>query len=55
MHQNFSYDLIMCNLLRQRKNMNHGNYVTHEEVSMSTNLNICNILLHVKTTIEEIE
>jgi hypothetical protein len=35
--------------------MNHRKYVTHEEVSTSTNLNICNILLHGKTTIAEIE
>jgi hypothetical protein len=26
--------------------MNHGKHVTPEDVSMSTNLNICNILLH---------
>jgi hypothetical protein len=29
--------------------------MTHEEVSTSTNLIICNILLHDKTTIAEIE
>jgi hypothetical protein len=29
-----------------KKNMNHGKHVTPEEVSPSTNLNICNILLH---------
>jgi hypothetical protein len=26
--------------------MNHGKHVTPEDVSTSTNLNICNILLH---------
>jgi hypothetical protein len=35
--------------------MNHEKYVTPEQISMSTNLNICNILLHDKTTIVEIE
>jgi hypothetical protein len=35
--------------------MNHGKHVTPEEVSMSTNLIICNILLHGKTTIAGIE
>jgi hypothetical protein len=35
--------------------MNHEKYVTPEEVSTSTNINICNILLHGKTTVEEIE
>jgi hypothetical protein len=35
--------------------MNHGKYITPEEVSTSTNLNICNSLLHGKTTIAEIE
>jgi hypothetical protein len=35
--------------------MNHGKYVTPEEVSTSTNLNICNILLHGKTIIPDIE
>jgi hypothetical protein len=35
--------------------MNHGKHVTPEEVSTSINLNICNILLHGKTTIAEIE
>jgi hypothetical protein len=35
--------------------MNHGKHVTPEEVYTSTNLNIHNILLHGKTTIEEIE
>jgi hypothetical protein len=29
-----------------KKNMNHGKHVTPEEVSPSTNLNICSILLH---------
>jgi hypothetical protein len=48
MHQNFLYDLITWNLLLQRKNMNHGKHVTPEKVSTSTNLNICNILLHGK-------
>jgi hypothetical protein len=35
--------------------MNHGKHVTPEEVSTSTNVNICNILLDGKTTIVEIE
>jgi hypothetical protein len=35
--------------------MNHGKHVTPEEVFTSTNLYICNILLHGKTTIAEIE
>jgi hypothetical protein len=35
--------------------MNHRKHVTHVEVSTSTNLNICSILLHGKTTIAEIE
>jgi hypothetical protein len=35
--------------------MNHEKHLTPEEVSMSTNLNICNILLHGKTTTAEIE
>jgi hypothetical protein len=35
--------------------MNHRKHITFEEVFMSTNLNICNILLHGKTTIVEIE
>jgi hypothetical protein len=35
--------------------MNHEKHVTPEEVFTSTNLNICNILLHGKTTIAEIE
>jgi hypothetical protein len=35
--------------------MNHGKHVTPEKVSMSTNINISNILLHGKTTIAEIE
>jgi hypothetical protein len=35
--------------------MNHGNHVTPKEVFTSTNLNICNILLHGKTTIMKIE
>jgi hypothetical protein len=35
--------------------MNHGKHVTPEEVFTSTNLNICNILLHGKTTIMKIE
>jgi hypothetical protein len=35
--------------------MNNGKHVTPEEVSTSTNLNICNILLHGKTTTTEIE
>jgi hypothetical protein len=35
--------------------MNHEKHVTPEVVSTSTNLNICNILLHGKTTIAEIE
>jgi hypothetical protein len=34
--------------------MNNGKHVTHEKVSTSINLNICNILLHGKTTIAEI-
>jgi hypothetical protein len=38
-----------------KKNMNHRKHVTFEEVFKSTNLNICNILLHGKTTIVEIE
>jgi hypothetical protein len=38
-----------------KKNMNHRKHVTPEKVSMPTNLNICNILLHGKTTIAEIE
>jgi hypothetical protein len=38
-----------------KKKMNHGKYVTPEEVSTSTNLNICNILLHGKTIIPDIE
>jgi hypothetical protein len=41
--------------LSTKKNTNHGKHVTPEEVSMSTNLDICNILLHGKTTIAEIE
>jgi hypothetical protein len=44
----------MWNLVTQRKNMNNGKHVTHEKVSTSINLNICNILLHGKTTIAEI-
>jgi hypothetical protein len=55
MHQNFPYDLITWNLLKQRKNMNHVKHVTPQDISMSTNLNICNILLRGKTTIAEIE
>jgi hypothetical protein len=55
MHQNFPYDLITWNLLPQRKNMNHEKHVTPEEISMSINLNICNFLLHGKTTIMKIE
>jgi hypothetical protein len=35
--------------------MNHEKHVTPEEVSISTNLNIYNILLHGKTTIAKIE
>jgi hypothetical protein len=35
--------------------MNHEKHVTSEEVSTSTNLNICNILLHGKKTTTEIE
>jgi hypothetical protein len=35
--------------------MNHGKHVRPEEVSTSTNLNICNILLQGKTTIAKIE
>jgi hypothetical protein len=35
--------------------MNPGKHVTREDVSTSTNLNICNILLHGKKTIVEIE
>jgi hypothetical protein len=35
--------------------MNRGKHVTPEKVSTSTNLNVCNILLHGKTTIVEIE
>jgi hypothetical protein len=35
--------------------MNHGKHVAPEEVSTPTNLNICNILLHDKITIAEIE
>jgi hypothetical protein len=35
--------------------MNNGKHATHEEVSTSTNLNICNILLHGKITIMKIE
>jgi hypothetical protein len=35
--------------------MNHEKHVTPEEVSTSTNLNICNILLHGQKTIAEIE
>jgi hypothetical protein len=35
--------------------MNHRKHVTPEEVSTSTNFNICIILLHGKTTIVEIE
>jgi hypothetical protein len=38
-----------------KKNMSHGKHVTPREVSTSTNLNICNILLHGKQTIAEIE
>jgi hypothetical protein len=33
--------------------MNHGKHVTREKFSTSRNLNICNILLHGKTTIVE--
>jgi hypothetical protein len=36
---------VKSNLLLQ-KNMNNGKHVTPEDVSTSTNLNICNILLH---------
>jgi hypothetical protein len=35
--------------------MNHKKHVTPEKVSTSTNLNICNILLHGKITITQIE
>jgi hypothetical protein len=35
--------------------MNHEKHLTSEEVFTSTNLNICNILLHGKTTIMKIE
>jgi hypothetical protein len=35
--------------------MNHGKHVILKEVFTSTNLNICNILLHGKTTIAEIK
>jgi hypothetical protein len=35
--------------------MNHEKHVTPEEISMSINLNICNFLLHGKTTIMKIE
>jgi hypothetical protein len=35
--------------------MNHEKHLTSEEVLTSTNLNICNILLHGKTTIMKIE
>jgi hypothetical protein len=38
-----------------KKNMNHEKYVTPKEVSTSTNLNICNILLQGKTTLVDIE
>jgi hypothetical protein len=38
-----------------KKIMSHGKHVTPEEVSTSIDLNICNILLHGKTTIAEIE
>jgi hypothetical protein len=32
------YELITSNLLPQRKNMNHGKYVIHEEVSTYANI-----------------
>jgi hypothetical protein len=35
--------------------MNHVKHVTPQDISMSMNLNICNILLRGKTTIAEIE
>jgi hypothetical protein len=35
--------------------MNHVKHVTPQDISMSTNLNICNILLRGKTTIAENE
>jgi hypothetical protein len=35
--------------------MNHEKHVTPEEVFTSTKLNVCNILLHGRTTIVEIE
>jgi hypothetical protein len=35
--------------------MNHERHITAEKVSTSTNLHICNILLHGKTTTAEIE
>jgi hypothetical protein len=35
--------------------MNHEKHVTPEKVSTSIDLNICNILLHGKTTIAKIE
>jgi hypothetical protein len=38
-----------------KKNMIHRKHVTPEKVSTSTNFNICNILLHSKTTIAKIE
>jgi hypothetical protein len=38
-----------------KKNLNHEKHVTPEKISTSTNLNICNILLHGKTAIAEIE
>jgi hypothetical protein len=38
MHQNFWYDLIMWNLLPQKKNMNHEKHVIPEEVSTYANV-----------------
>jgi predicted AlkP superfamily phosphohydrolase/phosphomutase len=38
MYQNIMYELIMLNLLSQRKNMNHEKHVIHEEVSTYANI-----------------
>jgi hypothetical protein len=38
MYQNFLNELIMGNLLPQRKNMNHGRHVIHEEVFTYANI-----------------
>jgi hypothetical protein len=43
MYQNILYELIMWNLLSQRKNMSHQKHVIHEEVSTFANILLNNL------------